>query len=627
MTMFMSYQHKTTRTLLSILTMFLAAIILPNLVAAQAEPVTVIVKTTASASQIAADHNAVAIGEIPTLSLVRLQANNPNLLAQLTADSRVISAETAVTMDARPRWIDALGQDALSPTGGPFVATNPAPPEYTAQWATDLLRTEQAHAMSTGANVTVAILDTGIDLDHPWLAGKIVPGTDFVGRDVLPAEEATGLDSDGDQIFDEAAGHGTHVAGIVSLTAPDAKLMPIRIFDSDGVGQYFDIAQGIVYAVDHGADVINLSGSGPDDIAYLKDAVEYAQANGVVVVAAGGLTVLDYPASYSDVISVGATDSADYVQPFAVYTDDSVTVYAPGASIFSAYYDNSGIGWSGNSMAAPFASGAAALLLATGSCDAACVTDAMDQASHPAWRDYQVIGQRLDLVDLLTTVSPTPPVLSVQYHVNPADFPNDDSIQPFLQIHNEQQSVALSDLTLRYWYHTKTAVTEEFICDFADIGCGYLTSQFGTVQDIPGTNRYLELGFTPSAGNLHGGTQTGDLILRFNQIDHAAFDETTDYSYNPALTAYTAWDQITLYHQGNLIWGVEPGTAVPESAPPPPADPPPPACTASAWDSAQTYVGGDQVSYNGRLYRAKWWTYNEIPGAASWGPWENLGPC
>ena len=555
MTLLTLCQHKSTRTLLSVLTLFWVAVMLPNFVTAQAEPAIAIVKVAANVNvqQLAADHNASVTGEIPASAQVRLQANNANLLAQLAADSRVISVETAVTLNARPRWIDAVGQDLLSPAGGSFVATNPAPAAYTAQWAAQLIRTEQAHAIATGSNITVAILDTGIDLDHPWLADKLVPGYDFVGNDTNPAEEANNLDSDGDLIFDEAAGHGTHVAGIVALTAPDAHIMPIRIFNSDGVGDYFDIAQGIIYATDHGANIINLSGSGPDDVAYLQSAIDYAQTRGVVVVAAGGLTVLDYPASYSGVISVGATDSADYVQPFAVYADEGVLVYAPGASIFSAYYNNSGVAWSGNSMAAPFATGGAALLLSTGVCAADCVYETLSQAQHPAWRDGQAMGHRLDLVDMLTAVSPTPPSLSVSYRSNPADSPTDDSIQPFLQIHNNKQTVALSDLTLRYWYHTETAVSEVFHCDYATIGCGRLTGSFGALHDVVGTNRYFELGFAADAGYLYGGTQIDDLMLRFNQNNHAPYDETTHYSRPTTATTYTEWETITLYYQGNLV--------------------------------------------------------------------------
>ena len=91
-------------------------------------------------------------------------------------------------------------------------------------------------------------MDTGIDLDHPLLAGKLVPGYDFVDNDTDPDDAIDGIDEDDDWLIDEGAGHGTHVAGIVRLVAPAASIMPVRIFTSDGFGTYFDVAAGIVFA-------------------------------------------------------------------------------------------------------------------------------------------------------------------------------------------------------------------------------------------------------------------------------------------------------------------------------------------------------------------------------------------
>lgn len=571
-------------------------------------------------NQLAVDHQATVIGAIPSLAQYRLQSASPYLLSNLAADYRVQSVQSEIRMDARPRWIGADGQDALSPVGGPFVATNPPPPQYTNQWAAQLVRTEQAHTLVTGSNVIIAVLDTGIDLDHPWLANKILTGYDFVDHDSQPAEEANGLDFDGDTLVDEAAGHGTHVAGIVALAAPDAKIMPIRIFNSDGIGSYFNIAQGIVYAVDHGADVINLSGSGADDVPLLQDAVAYAESNNVVFISSGGINSLDYPASYDSVISVGASDANDYAQPFAEYAGNTVSVYAPGASIFSAYHDNSGISWSGNSMATPFVAGGAALLLSTGSCDYSCVYDTISDSAHPVYRNG-LRGHRLDLVDLVTAVSDTSPDLVANYHVNPSDSPTDDSIQPFIQIQNNGQSIALHNLTIRYWYQTDTAVSEEFHCDYTDLGCAHLTGSFINVDDNEEVNRYFELGFADNDHYLLGGRSSGDIVLRINRIDHVPYNEANHYSYDGTVSEYVTSDRITLYYQGELVWGSEP---TPPNAPPPPASP----CTLAAWNASQVYLGGNQVSYDGNLYQAKWWTTNEQPDlSGQWGVWSDLGPC
>ena len=597
-----------------------ATFFLPHASKAQ-NNVIAIVKVTpgTNINQLATDHQATVIGSIPSLAQYQLQSASPYLLSNLAVDYRVQSVQSETKMDARPRWIDATGQDMLSPTGEAFTATNPPPPQYTEQWGAQLIRTEQAHELATGTNITVAVLDTGIDIDHPWLASKLVAGYDFVDNDAYPTEVANHLDLDGDTVIDEAVGHGTHVAGIVALAAPDAKIMPIRIFNSDGLGSYFNIAQGIVYAVDHGADVINLSGSGADDVQILRDAIAYAENNNVIFVSSGGVNSLDYPASYASVISVGAADANDYAQPFAEYSGQSVSTYAPGASIFSAYFDNSGVGWSGNSMATPFVAGGAALLLSTGNCDYDCVHDTIADSAHPVYRNG-FRGHRIDLVDLVTAVSDTTPELVASYHVNPSDSPTDDSIQPFLNIQNNGQSIALHDLTVRYWYQTDTAVSETFHCDYTDRGCGHLTGNFVNVDGTEGANRYFELGFVDNGYYLLGGRNSGDIVLRINRTDHVSYDETTHYSYDGTVSQYAVSEKITLYYQGELVWGTEP---IAPNAPPPAST-----CSTSAWDASQVYYGGDQVAYNGRLYQAKWWTINERPDLSGpWGVWQDLGDC
>ena len=622
MSRYLKIQYKIPNPIFILIITFLLFTLfyLPSIAKAQNNYI-VIAKIAASANinQIATDHQATIIGAIPSINQYQLQSSSPNLFSALAADNRVLLVQNETNMDARPRWIDAGGQDVLSPIGSPFLATNPPPAEYTQQWATQLIRTEQAHEMATGSNIIVAVLDTGIDFDHPWLSSRLVAGYDFVDNDAHPTEVANHLDLDGDTVIDEAVGHGTHVAGIVALAAPDAKIMPIRIFNSDGIGSYFNIAQGIVYAVDHGANVINLSGSGADDIQILRDAIAYAENNNVIFVASGGVNSLDYPASYASVISVGAADANDYAQPFAEYSGQTVSIYAPGASIFSAYFDNSGVGWSGNSMAAPFVAGGAALLLSTGICDYDCVHNTITDSAHPVNRNG-FRGYRIDLVDLVTAVSDTPPKLVASYHVNPSDSPTDDSIQPFLNIQNNGQSIALHDLTVRYWYETNTAVSEAFHCDYTDRGCGHLTGNFANVDDAEGANRYFELGFVDNGYYLLGGRNSGDIVLRINRTDHVSYDETTHYSYDGTVFQYAESEKITLYYQGELVWGTEP--TAPNS--PPPAS----TCTTSAWNGSQVYYGGDQVAFNGRLYQAKWWTINERPDlSGQWGVWQELGTC
>jgi subtilisin family serine protease len=225
-----------------------------------------------------------------------------------------------------------------------------------------------AHAHATGAGVDVAILDTGIDSDHPFLTERVLPGWDFVDDDDDPDDEAGGLDSDLDGIVDEAWGHGTHIGGIVAQIAPDARIMPYRVLDSDGVGHTYALAAAIFDAVDRGADVINLS-FGLDhhvESRMLKDAMEYARKQDVLVVAAAGNDADDqkrYPAAEKEVLSVGAIDQESGTVASFGNHGGWVQVGAPGVDVLSTLPGGRIGTWSGSSMAAPYVSGQAALLM------------------------------------------------------------------------------------------------------------------------------------------------------------------------------------------------------------------------------------------------------------------------
>ena len=119
--------------------------------------------------------------------------------------------------------LDALGVPPEADPSSIRAWGMPAPDGYLNQDPANLLGLAQAHQYSRGAGVVVAIIDTGIQLDHPMLAGNLVPGYDFVDNDATPAEERNGLDDDGDGSIDETYGHGTHIAGIVYLVAPDGQ--------------------------------------------------------------------------------------------------------------------------------------------------------------------------------------------------------------------------------------------------------------------------------------------------------------------------------------------------------------------------------------------------------------------
>ena len=233
------------------------------------------------------------------------------------------------------------------------------------QDSTRAIHLEAAHDLSRGGGSLVAVLDTGVQPDHPVLANSIeVLGYDFVDNDLEPYETANGLDDDGDGRVDELYGHGTHVAGIVHLVAPDARLLPLRVLNSDGRGNNFRTASAIVYATQRGADAINLSLGTPHPSALLREVVGEAARLGVVVVGAAGNLNTDekqYPAAEACAIAVTSVNARDRKSSFANY-GDWIGVAAPGENIYSTFPVDGYAWWSGTSMATPFVAGQAALL-------------------------------------------------------------------------------------------------------------------------------------------------------------------------------------------------------------------------------------------------------------------------
>ena len=236
---------------------------------------------------------------------------------------------------------------------------------YVAQWAPNVLRLAQAQTVSRGAGVTVAVLDTGADLDHPALAGKLVQGFDFVDLDNDPSEE-------GVYGQDIAYGHGTHVAGLVALVAPDAKIQPIRILKPDGTGTSWALAEGIRYAVSSHVGVVNLSYTFrlPAPSKLIDDilAALTAPTDPVIVAAAGNSgpsTSREYPAGEGlpNILAVAASTENDTLADFST-RGSWVSVVAPGVNILSSVPEEIYATWSGTSMATPLTAGTAALVRA-----------------------------------------------------------------------------------------------------------------------------------------------------------------------------------------------------------------------------------------------------------------------
>ncbi|MDQ0229321.1 S8 family peptidase [Metabacillus malikii] len=240
----------------------------------------------------------------------------------------------------------------------------PNDPYFSYQYAPQKMNTPAAWDVTqSNQSIKIAIIDTGVQLNHPDLQSKLLSGYDFVDRDNNP---------------DDGNGHGTHVAGIAaSVTnnlrgiagiAPLASIIPVRVLDNSGNGLMSDIAAGIIYAANQGAQVINLSLGGPQGASTLQSAVNYAWNRGAVIVAAAGndgVPTPTYPANYSNVIAVGSTDESDRKSNFSNY-GRWVDVSAPGSNILSTYIGGRYAYLSGTSMASPQVAGVAALLASQG---------------------------------------------------------------------------------------------------------------------------------------------------------------------------------------------------------------------------------------------------------------------
>ncbi len=270
--------------------------------------------------------------------------------------------------DERIEWAE-LNRVSRVPTGSPYRTWKWGDAEdsdYYNQRAFEQVNLPPAAGAATGAGVTVAILDTGIDLQHPAFDGLLVipPTSDMISDTNSPDDIGPGL----------AWGHGTHIAGIVHAIAPAAQLMPIRVLDSQGRGNTFVLAYAIEYAIAQGADVINLSLGADCESRILKEAIASAIAQDIVIAAAAGNDaniVPPCPASLPGVISVAAVEETRQRAEWSNY-GEWITLAAPGVGITSTFPLGYGVeitatpgyaAWSGTSMATPFVSGAAALVL------------------------------------------------------------------------------------------------------------------------------------------------------------------------------------------------------------------------------------------------------------------------
>ncbi len=218
------------------------------------------------------------------------------------------------------------------------------------------LGTNDAFGFTTGEGVTVAVIDNGIEPDHPlFQESNVLRGRDILDKDNDPTDEGG-----------SSYGHGTFVTGIILMNAPDCEIMPIRAFDGDGFGTSFVVARSIRWAAIHNADVINMSFGMEVDSKAISGAVDFASDRGIILIAACGnesTNALMYPAAYGDVIAVSAFDTNEEFADFSNY-GTYIDVCAPGVDVYSSTAGEYNWGtWSGTSFAAPFVTAGCVLTL------------------------------------------------------------------------------------------------------------------------------------------------------------------------------------------------------------------------------------------------------------------------
>lgn len=391
------------------------------------------------------------------LTVVDRFGKRPIWRLRVAAGASADAAVDSLRNDPAVRFAER-NEDTETPEGrrrNPVWAVGGDEGTYTTQWAPQAIQLADAHARSTGAGVRVAVLDTGIDLDHPALSSRLARrsggallGRDFVDDDADPSESG---DRD-----DAGYGHGTHVAGLVALAAPSATLMPVRVLDASGRGNAWVLAEALGWAVDpdgdpasdDGAHVINLSLStlqrtellktvsslaactfddDDDDFAdpgFDDDRARCALRHAAVVTAAAGNgaseTIEEFPAAepVPGLLSVAASTQSGEVADFS-NRGSWIRVAAPGEFIVSTVPGGGWGSWSGTSMAAPLAAGGVALLLATvppggdPSRPAPRQWDTELAAKRLADRSSALCGSSLRQIDLaaaLADVSATDPV-------------------------------------------------------------------------------------------------------------------------------------------------------------------------------------------------------------------------
>lgn len=325
--------------------------------------------TKDEASQLVAALGYNLIEWLAPLHIAKVQVAKVQIAPVQAASVQAAAVEPQLQEEAVANALSAV--QFIEPGGQVYgVGTDPALTDNFQSYGLRNIYAPEGWAKEMGSpTVVIAVIDTGLDMNNVEFSGRTVAGYDFVNYDNDP---------------DDDNGHGTHVGGIVAAAYNNdvgtagvcngCSIMPVKVLDENNSGDWFAVAQGIVYAADLGADIINLSLGAVQPSNTIEQAIKYAQTSGALIVAAAGNAGSDkpfYPAAFDGVIAVSATSMNNAAWTLSNY-GEYITVTAPGDNIFSTAInkDDSTSGGenglstrSGTSMAAPYVAGLAGLLL------------------------------------------------------------------------------------------------------------------------------------------------------------------------------------------------------------------------------------------------------------------------
>jgi thermitase len=333
-----------------------------------------------------------------------------NMRAQ---DVVVAAIEPNITLDAAADEVENLGNGAWAGGNGAWAGGNGAwaggnsgsgsvnaLADNAPDWTAIDLGTGQKQNILLGQGIKVAVLDTGIDINHPAFVGRLDVGSgwDYVGNDGTPQEENWALTG-----FSKAFGHGTAVAGVILQVAPNATIVPYRVLSPNGRGDLSNIILALNNAVNRGFKVVNMSLGTTTPTAALNDAINSALAKGVMVVASSGNsgdTNITYPARYSanlpavhlgGLLSVGSVSRTGKKSSFSTY-GASIDVLAPGEGVATTFPGGLRTNATGTSFAAPMVSGQVALAMAAGRLDTFALSKSI-KATATASADTAYLNQ------------------------------------------------------------------------------------------------------------------------------------------------------------------------------------------------------------------------------------------